>query len=107
MKTVEVTRSKLASSGNHVPGTMGTFFNILRMQGIRDINKGVNAVALRQITGWASRMGIAKFTEGQIRKFGHIPASEKLSAGQKIAASVVCGTLSCWNQPFWGKKSVT
>ncbi|CZR52337.1 related to YHM2-Protein of the mitochondrial carrier family (MCF) [Phialocephala subalpina] len=100
MKTVEVTRSKLANSGGYVPGTMETFFNILRTQGIRGVNKGVNAVALRQITGWASRMGIAKFTEGQIRKLGHIPASEKLSASQKIAASIVGGTLSCWNQPF-------
>lgn len=100
MKTVEVTRSKVASAGGHVPGTMETFFTILRTKGIRGVNKGVNAVALRQISGWASRMGIAKFTEGQIRRMGHIPASEKLTVSQKIAASVVGGTLSCWNQPF-------
>lgn len=51
MKTVEVTRSKLASTGGHVPGTMETFFNIIRTQGIRGVNKGINVVALRQING--------------------------------------------------------
>ena len=100
MKTVEVTRSKIATAGGHVPGTMNTFFNIIRTEGIRGVNKGVNAVALRQITGWASRMGIAKFAEGQIRRIRHIPDSEKLNVSQKITASIVGGTLSCWNQPF-------
>jgi hypothetical protein len=100
MKTVEVTRLKAVGSGGYIPGTMETFFSILRTQGIRGVNKGVNAVALRQISGWASRMGIAKFTEGQIRKFGNTPASQKLTVAQTIGASVVGGTLSCWNQPF-------
>jgi hypothetical protein len=100
MKTVEVTRSKLAVAGGHFPGTMEIFFNIMRTQGIRGVNKGVNAVALRQISGWASRMGIAKFTEGQIRKWSKVSPSENLAVSQKILASVVGGTLSCWNQPF-------
>ncbi|KAG6355141.1 hypothetical protein INS49_004222 [Diaporthe citri] len=67
MKTVEATRNKEMAKGTRVPGTMETFFNILRTQGIRGVNKGVNAVALRQITGWSSRMGISKGAEGPIR----------------------------------------
>lgn len=100
MKTVEVTRKKSAAAGARVPGTMETFFGILRTQGIRGVNKGVNAVAMRQITGWASRMGISRFAEGQIRKVRGRDAQVRLSFGEKIAASTIGGTLSCWNQPF-------
>lgn len=100
MKTVEVTRNKELAKGTHVPGTMETFFNIIRTQGIRGVNKGVNAVALRQITGWSSRMGISKAAEGPIRRLRGKGKTEKLNMGEKIAASTVGGALSCWNQPF-------
>lgn len=88
------------AKGARVPGTMETFFNILRTQGIRGVNKGVNAVALRQITGWSSRMGISKAAEGPIRKLKGKGKTDKLTVGEKIAASTVGGALSCWNQPF-------
>jgi hypothetical protein len=100
MKTVEVTRSKSALAGVRIPGTMETFFAILRTKGIRGVNKGVNAVALRQISGWSSRMGISQFTEGLIRRSQGYSDSRSLSVGEKIAASTVGGALSCWNQPF-------
>lgn len=100
MKTVELTRNKTAVSGGRVPSTMECFFQLLRTQGIRGVNKGVNAVALRQITGWSSRMGISKAAEGAIRKVRGVSADEKLLFGDKIAASIVGGGLSCWNQPF-------
>lgn len=56
MKTVEVTRSKTAAAaaGSGVPGTMATFWGIVRAQGVRGVGRGVNAVALRQVTGWVS-----------------------------------------------------
>lgn len=100
MKTVEVTRNKTAAAGKRVPGTMEAFFNILRTQGIRGVNKGVNAVALRQITGWSSRMGISRAAEAPIRSLSGKQPGEKLSMGEKIAASTIGGALSCWNQPF-------
>lgn len=100
MKTVEVTRSKTAAAGGRVPSTMETFVQILRTQGIRGVNKGVNAVALRQITGWASRMGISKAAETPIRKIRGKTADAKLSMPEKITASTIGGALSCWNQPF-------
>lgn len=100
MKTVEVTRTKTAVGGGKPAGTMEVFFQILRTKGIRGINKGVNAVALRQITGWSSRIGISRVAESQIRLLGSKSADQKLSFGEKVAASTIGGALSCWNQPF-------
>ncbi|KAM0229784.1 hypothetical protein ACHAP5_011541 [Fusarium lateritium] len=100
MKTVEVTRPKNIQPGVRVPGTMEIFLGILRKEGIRGVNRGVNAVALRQISGWASRIGIARFAEGHIRTFQSKPADAKLTIWEKIVASTIGGALSCWNQPF-------
>lgn len=100
MKTVEVTRTKAAAAGARVAGPMEVFFGILRTQGIRGVNKGVNAVALRQITGWSSRIGISRLAESQIRVLRGKAPDQKLSMGEKIGASTIGGALSCWNQPF-------
>ncbi|CAG7995204.1 unnamed protein product [Penicillium salamii] len=100
MKTVEVTRTKLGADGAKVPGTMETFFQLLREKGIRGVNKGVNAVALRQVTGWSSRIGISRFAEETIRSVNGKSKDEKLKFGEKILASTIGGALSCWNQPF-------
>ncbi|KAE8344700.1 hypothetical protein BDV24DRAFT_148896 [Aspergillus arachidicola] len=99
MKTVEVTRTKMSVNGAKVPGTFEIFFKIIREQGIRGVNKGVNAVALRQITGWSSRIGIARFAEERIRWMSG-KEEERLGFGEKILASTIGGALSCWNQPF-------
>ncbi|KAG1301432.1 hypothetical protein G6F64_011807 [Rhizopus arrhizus] len=95
MKTVEVTRQKSA-------GTESTFSiaaKIYKREGIRGMNKGVNAVALRQCTNWASRFGIARFAEDAIVKLRH---GEKAQASgvDKMLASAAAGALSCWNQPL-------
>lgn len=100
MKTVEVTRTKLSVEGAKVPTTMETFFQILREKGIRGVNKGVNAVALRQVTGWSSRIGISRFAEECIRSVSGKSKEQKLQVGEKILASTIGGALSCWNQPF-------
>lgn len=105
MKTVEVTRIKTAATGARVPGTMETFVQIVRTQGVRGVNKGVNAVALRQISGWASRMGIAKAAETPVRRLSGKADSQKLAMWEKITASTIGGALSCWNQPFEVKMS--
>ncbi|CAG7939964.1 unnamed protein product [Penicillium olsonii] len=100
MKTVEVTRTKLGAGGAKVPGTMETFFQIFREKGIRGVNKGVNAVALRQVTGWSSRIGISRFAEETIRSMSGKSKDEKMKFSEKILASTIGGALSCWNQPF-------
>ncbi|KAL4880578.1 mitochondrial carrier domain-containing protein [Aspergillus karnatakaensis] len=100
MKTVEVTRSKVASQGVKPSGPLEVFLQILREKGIRGVNKGVNAVALRQVTGWSSRIGISRLAEDSIRSVRGKGRRETLGFGEKILASTIGGALSCWNQPF-------
>ncbi|SCZ90741.1 BZ3500_MvSof-1268-A1-R1_Chr1-3g02204 [Microbotryum saponariae] len=100
MKTAEITRSKLAAGGVKPPSTFKLFGDMWREGGIRGINKGVNAVALRQMTNWGSRMGFARLAEQSIRKARGVPESERLGAMDRIAASTIGGALGCWNQPI-------
>ncbi|KAL2265644.1 hypothetical protein VTJ83DRAFT_6744 [Remersonia thermophila] len=100
MKTVEITKSKVAAAGGKVPGTWATFMDIWRREGIRGINKGVNAVAIRQMTNWGSRFGLSRLAEQGIRRVTGKEHGEKLSAFEKIIASAVGGGLSAWNQPI-------
>ena len=100
MKTVEITKHKVAASGAKPPGTMETFMNIYRAEGIRGINKGVNAVAVRQVTNWGSRFGLSRVAETGIRKVTGKEHGEKLSNAEKILGSAIGGGLSAWNQPI-------
>jgi hypothetical protein len=100
MKTVEITKHKVAASGVKPPGTMETFMNIYRAEGIRGINRGVNAVAVRQVTNWGSRFGLSRVAETGIRRFTGKDETAKLSVAEKILASGLGGGLSAWNQPI-------
>lgn len=100
MKTVEITKHKLAAAGQKAPSTFQTFMDIYRKEGIRGINKGVNAVAIRQMTNWGSRFGLSRLAEGWIRTATGKKQGEKLSATEKIIASSIGGGLSAWNQPI-------
>ncbi|EOD49757.1 Mitochondrial substrate/solute carrier [Neofusicoccum parvum] len=100
MKTVEITKHKVAASGVKPPGTMETFKGIWQKEGIRGINKGVNAVAVRQVTNWGSRFGLSRVAETGIRRVTHKDHGEKLSVAEKILASTLGGGLSAWNQPI-------
>jgi len=100
MKTVEITQHKVAASGVKPPGTIATFMAIYRAEGIRGINKGVNAVAVRQVTNWGSRFGLSRMAEGGIRTVTGKADSEKLSVFEKITASALGGGFSAWNQPI-------
>ncbi|AOW01519.1 mitochondrial carrier domain-containing protein [Yarrowia lipolytica] len=99
MKTVEITRSKQAASGVTPPSSIQVFKEIFRKEGIRGINKGVNAVAIRQMTNWGSRFGFSRLAEEGIRKITKND-DRPLNAFEKIAASTVGGGLSAWNQPI-------
>jgi len=100
MKTVEITKHKAAAGGAKVPGTLETFMGIYRAEGIRGINKGVNAVAIRQVTNWGSRFGLSRVAENGIRKMMNKDHGESLSVVEKISASAIGGGLSAWNQPI-------
>ncbi|KAJ9096605.1 Mitochondrial DNA replication protein yhm2 [Naganishia cerealis] len=100
MKTVEITRHKVAASGVKPPGTWAVFMDIYRREGIKGINKGVNAVAVRQMTNWGSRMGFARLAETSIRSIKGKKEGETLGALDKIMASSIGGALATWNQPI-------
>lgn len=110
MKTAEVTRLKAlrGSSGRfpstvpgepgvpmRVPSTWQLFAETYRQGGIRAINKGVNAVAIRQMTNWRSRMGFARASQSMIREARGMDKGAKLETGDKILASAIGG-----RQPF-------
>lgn len=100
MKTVEITKHKQLASGVKPQSTFATFMDIYRKEGIAGINKGVNAVAIRQMTNWGSRFGLSRLAEGWIRSATGKESHEKLSALEKILASSLGGGLSAWNQPI-------
>ncbi|KAF2417672.1 mitochondrial carrier [Tothia fuscella] len=100
MKTVEITKHKAVAGGAKPPGTIATFMGIYRAEGIKGINKGVNAVAVRQVTNWGSRFGLSRVAENGIRKFTGKGDTDKLSVMEKITASAIGGGLSAWNQPI-------
>ncbi|TRM66417.1 mitochondrial carrier [Schizophyllum amplum] len=100
MKTAEITRAKTAATGVKPPSTWAVFGDIYRREGLAGVNKGVNAVAVRQCTNWGSRMGFARLAETAIRRVRGVGDSEKLGALDKIAASTVGGALATWNQPI-------
>jgi len=56
MKTAEITRHKQVAAGVKPPSTWALFADIYRREGLAGVNKGVNAVAVRQCTNWGSRL---------------------------------------------------
>lgn len=104
MKTAEITRHKALAVADpnapKPPSTWALFGEIYRKEGIKGINKGVNAVAVRQMTNWGSRMGFARLAEQGIRKARGKTDGESLAALDKIAASTIGGALGTWNQPI-------
>jgi hypothetical protein len=54
MKTVEVTRHK---NPGVVESSWKIASGILKREGLLGMNRGVTAVALRQMTNWGSRLG--------------------------------------------------
>ena len=100
MKTVEITQHKLAAAGVKPQSTFATFMDIYRKEGIRGINKGVNAVAIRQTTNWGSRFGLSRLAETAIRRATGKEEGQKLGGLEKVLASGLGGGLSAWNQPI-------
>jgi len=100
MKTAEITRQKVSQAGVKPPSTMKLFADIYRKEGIAGINKGVNAVAIRQMTNWGSRMALSRLAEQLLRKATGKQPHDRLTALDKIACSALGGGLSCWNQPI-------
>ena len=93
-----MTRAKQA--GTKSPSTLTICRQIVASEGIGGLYKGVNAVAMRQMTTWASRIGITRLNESVLRRMLGKSQDSPLSASQKVFSSCVGGAISCWNQPF-------
>ncbi|GAA5926158.1 uncharacterized protein JCM15063_000201 [Sporobolomyces koalae] len=113
MKTAEITRARHVPTGLlaslpgeplpphlQVPSSWTFFRESYKAGGLRAINKGVNAVALRQVTNWGSRIGIARASEEVIRDLKGYRAEDKLGVGEKVLSSALGGILGCWNHPI-------
>ncbi|WFD31618.1 hypothetical protein MSPP1_002657 [Malassezia sp. CBS 17886] len=100
MKTAEITRSRQLHEGVKPPSTWAVFADIYRSEGIRGINKGVNAVAVRQCTNWGSRMGFARLAEAPVRAMTNKTDQQKLSPMERVLCSSIGGALATWNQPI-------
>jgi len=100
MKTAEITRHKQAAAGVKPPSTWALFFEIFRKEGLRGVNKGVNAVAVRQCTNWGSRIGLARYAETSIRRVRGKEEGQTSGAFDRILSSSIGGALATWNQPI-------
>lgn len=100
LKTVEITRSKQANTGVPQQTSFQVFKLIYQKEGIRGINKGVNAVAIRQMTNWGSRFGFSRLAEDVIRNVSGKTEGQSLNPFEKVLGSAIGGGLSAWNQPI-------
>ncbi|PYI18989.1 putative mitochondrial DNA replication protein [Aspergillus japonicus CBS 114.51] len=100
MKTAEITKLKITEEGGKPTSTWSTFKEAYRRGGIRGINKGVNAVAVRQVTNWGSRFGLSRMAENAIRSVTGKDETQRLNAGERVLASGLGGGMSAWNQPI-------
>lgn len=95
MKTVEVTRAR-TGPGSDV-STWQVARDILKRDGVAGMYRGVNAVALRQLTNWGSRFGLSRATEWCFRRND---PERALTVSERLASSIIGGALACWNQPI-------
>lgn len=61
---------------------------------------GGTAIALRQMTNWASRQGFTEAVRDQLKRSLHSDPSAKLTKGEEVLSGVIGGMLACWNHPF-------
>eukprot|EP00918_Siedleckia_nematoides_P087578 GHVU01192613.1.p2 GENE.GHVU01192613.1~~GHVU01192613.1.p2 ORF type:complete len:285 (-),score=18.28 GHVU01192613.1:2773-3627(-) len=69
-------------------------------KGVVDMYSGSSAIAFRQASNWASRQGLTEFFRGRIRIGVGKDEKDRLSVGEEVAAGILGGALSTWNQPF-------
>lgn len=99
MKTVEMTRAK-SSAEEMAKSSFQVFKEIYKREGIVGINKGINAVALRQMSNWGLRFGFSRYSEDLIKKFKGKGVNDPLSAVERMIASCSAAFAPCLNQFF-------
>lgn len=71
-----------------------------RRSGIRGFYPGGSAIALRQMTNWASRQGLTEWVRIRMRMYKYGDDKARLTKGEEGLCGVIGGTLSSWNHPF-------
>lgn len=89
MKTVEVTRHKQVGVRQ---STFSVAYDVFKREGIVGLNRGVSAVAIRQMTNWGSRFGISRVTESILKGSD---TSRKLSVPEKLFGIFYPFTVLC------------
>jgi hypothetical protein len=64
--------------------TFSVAYDVFKREGIVGLNKGVSAVALRQMTNWGSRFGISRITENIMKGSDE---NRKLSIPEKLSGN--------------------
>ena len=78
----------------------GTFSTALKNHGIAGLYPGGMAVAFRQGSNWASRMGFNELMKPVFASYWHGDAKAKLTTSQEVVCGICAGIFSCWNHPF-------
>ena len=71
-----------------------------RNKGLSGFYAGGSAVAARQASNWASRVGFTEGVRTQIATVRHGKPTARLSVHEECSAGIIGGVLSCWNHPF-------
>ena len=99
--TAAVTGAKRADGTKEPLGAM--MRRTYASHGVKGFYPGGNAIALRQMSNWASRQGFTEWARGVVKGVAHgadAPKDTRLTPGQEVAAGVIGGTLACWNHPI-------
>ena len=69
-------------------------------KGLRGFYPGGSAIAARQASNWASRVGFTEAVRSRIASVVHGDPRHRLSISEECWAGILGGVLSCWNHPF-------
>ncbi|KIW30226.1 uncharacterized protein PV07_05985 [Cladophialophora immunda] len=99
MKTVEITKRR-DTPGHPRTSTWTELREIWNRDGIRGVNRGANAVALRQMSNWGSRLAFARLSEDVVRRLTDKRSEQRPGPTEKVLCAAIGGGLACWNQPI-------
>lgn len=102
MVTAAVTGARLADGSKE--STRAMVRRTYAAAGVKGFYPGGSAIALRQMSNWASRQGFTEWARARVRTafHGSTPdaAAARLTPPQEVLAGVIGGTLACWNHPI-------
>ena len=86
--------------GSPKSSLMSVIQNTYASKGLLGFYAGSSAVAARQASNWASRVGFTEAVRSQIASVRYGSPTARLSITEECWAGIIGGVLSCWNHPF-------